>query len=163
MIGEDNGDGSRFAILLIWIAIIALVFMLFSCTKTVYQPMPEVHTEHHYHTDSVVHSDTVIDRQTTIIREVDSATMAQYGIRLAQAEKAWLIQSDKLYKEIERLRASRHDTVTIRDSIPYPVFVDKEVPAKLSNWQIFLMTLGKVFMGIIGLAAICFLLKRRFS
>ena len=162
-LGEDNGDGKRILLLVLWAAVmLSLLIMLAGC-KTVYVPTPEYHTEYHHTTDSVFHTDSIIDHKTTVIREVDSATMAQYGIKLEQAQRAWLIQSDRLYKEIERLKASKGDTVFIRDSIPYPVFVDKEVPAKLSNWQIFLMTLGKVSIAIIGLVIICSLLKRKLS
>ena len=151
---------------LVFVLVVLLAFLLHSC-KTVYvdrpYPVPEVHTEHHYHTDSVNHTDSVIDHQTTIIREVDSATMAQYGIRLAQAEKAWLIQSDKLYKEIERLRESKHDSVFIHDSIPvpYPVPEPYPVPAELTAWQEFRMNLGGIAFWLLIIGAGIGLFKTR--
>ena len=105
----------------------------------------------------------MIDHQTTIIREVDSATMAQYGIRLAQAEKAWLVQSDKLYKEIERLRESKRDSVFIHDSIPvpYPVPEPYPVPAELTAWQKFRMNLGGIAFWLLIIGAGIGLFKTR--
>ena len=121
-----------------------LLIVLVGCTKTIYQTVPEVHHEYHHTKDSVFHTDSIIDRQTTIIREVDSVTMAQYGIQLKNMEKAWLIQNDKLYKEIERLRNSRQDTLFVHDSIPvpYPVEVVKEVERPLKMWERWFIKLG---------------------
>lgn len=132
--------------ILMWAVILTIIFVSMAGCRTVYKPypVPEIHTEHHYHTDSVNHTDSIIDYQTTIIREVDSTTMAQYGIRLAQAEKAWLIQSDKLYKEIEKLRTSKRDSIFIHDSIPYPVDVIREVEKPLKQWQ-----KGLIWWGVI--------------
>lgn len=142
---------------------ILTILLCFSSCRTQYVPVPEVHTEYHHTTDSVFHTDSVIDYQTTIIREVDSATMAQYGIRLAQAEKAWLVQSDKLYKEIERLRESKHDSVFIHDSIPvpYPVPEPYPVPAELTAWQKFLMNLGGIAFWLLIIGAGIGLFKTR--
>lgn len=148
----------------IWYAIVvaslimSIVLFFMSGCRTVYQPypVPEVHTEHHYHTDSVSHTDSIIDHQTTIIREVDSLTMAQYGIRLVNAEKAWLIQSDKLYKEIEKLRSNRRDSVVVHDSIPvpYPVEVIKEVEKPLKQWQKALIWWGVICTAIFVLIVV---------
>ena len=150
---------------LVFVLVVLLVFLLHSC-KTVYvdrpYPVPEVHTEHHYHTDSVNHTDSVIDHQTTIIREVDSATMAQYGIQLKDMERAWLIQSDRLYKEIERLNQSKADTVIVRDTIPQLVPVPSDpviVPAELTAWQIFRIKLANILL-IAGLIAAAYGLYR---
>lgn len=104
-----------------------------SCRTTEFVNLPEVHTEHHYHTDSVSHTDSIIERSTVIVREADSATMASYGIALSGMQRAWLVESSQLRREIERLRETKTDTVVKRDSIPYPVI--KEVPAKVSLRQ----------------------------
>jgi len=140
--------------------IMSIVLFFMSGCRTVYvdrpYPVPEIHTEHHYHNDSVSRVDSIIDHQTTIIREVDSLTMAQYGIRLAQAEKAWLIQSDKLYKEIEKLRSNRRDSVVVHDSIPvpYPVEVIKEVEKPLKQWQKALIWWGVICTAIFVLIVV---------
>ena len=106
--------------------------------------VPEVHEVHHHHTDSVILRDSVIDHQKTTIRELDSAAMAEYGIRLQKAERAWLIQTDRLKRELLEMKQSKSDTVIQRDSIPkpYPVEVIKEVPREKSKIEIVMFTFG---------------------
>lgn len=117
-----------------WLFIILLaVGWLTSCTTTKVVTVPEVHEQHHWHTDSVIKRDSVIhDRQTTI-RELDSAAMSQYGIQLKQNEKAWMVSVAELRREVERLESMTADRDTVRDSIPVPYEVIKEVPRK-STW-----------------------------
>ena len=128
MIGEDNGDGSKFAIILAWITICALFFMLFSCTKTVYQPYPEYHYEH----DTIRHTlirDSIIYRD----REVrDSASFRKDGDTIFIEKWHW--ERDYRY---EKILQARIDSLTKlkRDSIPYPVQVVKEVEKPLKKWQ----------------------------
>ena len=113
---------------MIVIALLMLLIFLCSCTTTKFVTVPEVHEVHHHHTDSVFKRDSVIDHKTTTIRELDSAAMAEYGIKLERAERAWLIQTDRLQRELSELKEAKNDTVSRRDSIPYPVEVIKEVP-----------------------------------
>ena len=122
-------------LILTWVVVSMLLFFMVSCSPKVVT-VPEIHHEYHSHTDSVLMRDSVIDRQTNIIREVDSTTMAQYGITLKEAERAWLIQSDRMQREIQQLKESRNDTVEVRDTInvPYPVEVVKEPPLKKKVW-----------------------------
>ena len=122
-------------LILTWVVVSMFLFFIVACSPKVVT-VPEIHHEYHSHTDSVLMCDSVIDRQTNIIREVDSATMAQYGITLKEAERAWLIQSDRLQREIQQLKESRNDTVEVRDTInvPYPVEVVKEPPLKDKVW-----------------------------
>ena len=114
------------------LSIMVALWFLCSCTTTRYVTVPEVHEQHHWHTDSVHKTDSVIHEKQTTIRELDSAAMAQYGIQIRQNEKAWLVMSNELRREIERLEAMCADRDTVRDSIPkpYPVEVIKEVPAQ---------------------------------
>ena len=129
-----------------------LLAIFSSCTTTEYVTVPEVHEHWHHSTDTIRQTDSVIDRQTTTIREVDSATMAQYGIQMSTLQTAWLIQTDRLQREISALRATRTDTVHERDSIPYPVEVVKEVPRERSTVEWVLL--------IIGLLAIAWIIFR---
>jgi hypothetical protein len=113
--------------------------------------VPEVHNFYHHDTDSVFTNDSVIDRQTTIIREVDSITMAQFGIQLDRQKRAWLVQNERLMKEISMLKQSKTDTVHIRDSIPVPYTVEKKVTANerlgyLTNDLIVILCLGGVVL-----------------
>ena len=126
-----------------WLFIILLaVGWLTSCTTTRVVTVPEVHEVHHHHTDSVFKRDSVIDHKTTTIRELDSAAMAQYGIRLDKAQRAWLIQNDRLQREIERLQSISNTSDTVRDSIPVPYPVEKLVPRERSKVEWGLIVVG---------------------
>lgn len=132
-----------------------------SCTTTKYVTVPEVHEHWHHSTDTIHQTDSVIDRQTTTIREVDSATMAKYGIQMKDMQRAWLIQTDRLQRELSELRQSHTDTIHERDSIPYPVEVVKEVPAQPSWWQRFLMHVGGIASSLLLIVAVWWFVKRR--
>jgi hypothetical protein len=114
--------------------------------------VPEVHNFYHHDTDSVFINDSVIDHQTTIIREVDSATMAQFGIQLERQQRAWLVQNERLMKEISMLKQSKSDTVHIRDSIPVPYPVEKKITTKerlgylINDLIVILCLLGVVLL-----------------
>ena len=130
------------------LSIMVALWFLCSCTTTRYVTVPEVHEQHHWHTDSVHKTDSVIHEKQTTIRELDSAAMAQYGIQIRQNEKAWLVMSNELRREIERLEAMCADRDTVRDSIPkpYPVEVIKEVPRQKT-----LLERAVFFAGLISL------------
>lgn len=130
------------------LSIMVALWFLCSCTTTRYVTVPEVHEQHHWHTDSVHKTDSVIHEKQTTIRELDSAAMAQYGIQIRQNEKAWLVMSNELRREIERLEAMCADRDTVRDSIPkpYPVEVIKEVPRQKT-----LMERAVFFAGLISI------------
>lgn len=122
-------------LILAWVVVSMLLFFMVSCSPKVVT-VPEIHHEHYSHTDSVLMRDSVIDRTNTVVRELDSAAMAEYGIKLQNAERAWLIQSDRLRREIQQLKENRKDTVEVRDTVnvPYPVEVVKEPPLKDKVW-----------------------------
>ena len=149
------------AIMAIVISIAMILAGIFcSCKQIEYVTVPEVHTEHIYHTDSIHQVDSVIDRQTTVIREVDSATMAQYGIQLQSAQRAWLIQNDRLQREIERLREMKNDSVYIHDSIAVPYPVEKIVEKKYTpRFVKFLAWVGGIIL-FLGIAYVGFRLYR---
>ena len=63
--------------------------------------------------------------------QLDSAAMAQYGIQLKNAERAWLVKSWELERQIENLQRLTAYRDTIRDTIQVPYPVEK----KLSKWQ----------------------------
>lgn len=130
--------------------LLAITSLVCACSPKVLT-VPEVHNFYHHDTDSVFTNDSVIDRQTTIIREVDSITMAQFGIQLDRQQRAWLVQNERLMKEISMLKQSKTDTVHIRDSIPVPYPVEKKVTAKerlgyLTNDLIVILCLGGVVL-----------------
>lgn len=156
---RPHGEGCLLSMLSVTFLILAVLLLIsFSgCTTTgKVVTVPEVHELHHWHSDTIRQTDSVVNNQTTVIREVDSATMAQYGIRLDKAQRAWLIQNDRLQREIERLQSISNTSDTVRDSIPVPVPVEvvKEVPTELSWWQKTRMILGTIVLGILAVYAV---------
>ena len=147
-----------------FVALFIVVFALLalnSCTTTRVVKVPEVHEVIHHQSDTVIQKDSVIHEKETVIMKLDSATMAQYGIQLKATERAWLVSTKKLEKELQRIAKIKTDTLTIRDSIPYPVEVTKEVQAKISRWQRLKMNIGLIFIGsIIVIIAAIFFRKR---
>lgn len=130
-------------------------WLLMGCTTTKYVPVTETRTEHHWHTDSVRERDSTHTERETVIRELDSAAMARYGIQIESNQRAWLV----LQREMEnRLRELEHKSAqrdTVRDSIPVPYPVIKEVPAELTWWQRARMYVGGfVIFGVVIFAAV---------
>ena len=123
------------------------------CRSVKYVPVVEHHTETIVKRDSVISRDTIIDQSQVIVREVDSATMAKYGIQLKDMQRAWLIESSRLQKQISELLQSHADTVTVRDSIPYPVPVTEYVEKQLSWWQQTRLHLGEALLVLLAVVA----------
>lgn len=122
--------------------------------------VPEVHEQHHWHTDSVIKHDSVFRDRKTMIRELDSAKMAQYGIQLKQAERAWLVETNELRLEVERLSAMSANRDTVRDSIPkpYPVYVEKQ----LTWYQNAKLKFSEIVIGIFFfIIMLVFIYRRR--
>lgn len=140
--------------------VILVAFLLVGC-KTKYVTVPEVHEHWHHTTDTIHKTDSIIDRQTTTIREVDSATMARYGIQMKDMQRAWIIETNRLQRELSELRQSHTDTIHERDSIPYPVEVEKEVPAQLSWWQQTRLHIANIMLWLLGIGGVVFVFKRK--
>ena len=133
-----------------------LCALIGSCTTTKYVPVTETRTEHHWHTDSVRERDSTHTERETVIREVDSAAMARYGIQMQANQRAWLVlqrEMETRLRELERMTAQRY---TVRDSIPYPVEVEKEVPAELSWWQQARIYLANIMLWLLAVVAIVY-------
>jgi hypothetical protein len=123
--------------------ILTFSLVVLSGCKTAQPTIVERHTtEHHWHTDTVKERDSVYRENRTVIRELDSAAMAKYGIQLRNAERAWLVQSHELEARLRELEHMIARGDTVRDSIPVPYPVEKEVPAKLTWWQQTRMGIG---------------------
>ena len=131
---------------------------LAGCKQTEYVPVVETHDVHHWHTDSVKQTDSVYHEKTTTIMQLDSAAMATYGIQLKSAERAWLVKTEELERQIERLMAMSATKDSVHDSIPYPVEVIKEVPREPSGIERGLMMVGILSIMII---IICVVWKLR--
>lgn len=115
-----------------WAFVLTMGVALFmvSC-NTEYIPVETSHTEHHWHTDSIIQKDSVVKERLTTVMQLDSAAMAKYGIQLKNAERAWLVKSWELERQIENLQRLTAIRDTIRDTIQVPYPVEK----KLSKWQ----------------------------
>jgi hypothetical protein len=133
---------------------IVLCALFGSCTTTKYVPVTETRTEHHWHTDSVRQRDSTHTERETVIRELDSAAMARYGIQMESNQRGWLV----LQREMEnRLRELEHMTAqrdTVRDSIPVPYPVEKQVPAELTWWQQTRLHLADIMLYLLAVVAI---------
>lgn len=161
---EDQPKYGCFRVLAILIGfLIAMaICALCSCTTTKYVPLTEQHTEHHWHTDSVKERDSVHTENTTIIREVDSAAMSKYGIQMQSNQRAWLVlqrEMEQRLRELEHMTATRD---TIRDSIPYPVEVTKEVPAELTWWQQTRLYMANIMIGLLAIVVAVYAIRKRF-
>ena len=132
---------------------IAAVLLLGSCTTTRYVPVVETHEQHHWHTDSVKQMDSVYHEKTTTIMQLDSAAMAKYGIQLKAAERAWLVKTAELERQLQQLERLTAERDSVHDSIPVPVPypVTVEVPAQLSWWQRFRMNAGGIALGLLAI------------
>ncbi len=145
---------------LIGIAFTGLLMMCSSCTTTEYVAVPQQHTEHHWHTDSIHTTDSVICEKTTTIMQLDSAAMAAYGIQLKSAERAWLVKTAELERQIQQLMQLSATRDTVRDSIPYPVEVTKEVAAELSWWQQTKIHIGGAVLWLLLIVAVVWIGKK---
>ena len=127
---EEKAYRGCFWSFVMFILTMGIILFMYSC-KTEYIPIETSHTEHHWHTDSIKEVDSVIHERHTTIMQLDSAAMAQYGIRLKNAERAWLVKSWELERQIENLQRLTAIRDTVRDTIQVPYPVEK----KLSKWQ----------------------------
>lgn len=139
--------------LVVWMVILFVLALLASCGTTEYVPVVQTNTEHHWHTDSVHEKDSTYHEKTTTIMQLDSAAMAKYGIQLQKAERAWLVKTDELQRQIERLEAMSATRDSIHDSIPVPVPVIQKVPAELTWWQSFRLHLANILLYTLLIAA----------
>jgi hypothetical protein len=135
------------------LALVAIGLIMCGCKSVEYVTVPEVHEVHHHHTDSVIQRDSVVKESLTTVMQLDSAAMAKYGIQLKSAERAWLVKTAELQRQIERLEAMSLSKDSVHDSIPVPYPVVKEVPAELSWWQRLRIILGNfVILAVIAIA-----------
>jgi len=156
-------------LIILWTALLFVALMLDGChTPERVVTVPEYHTLVAHQRDTLILRDTIEHERKTIVRQLDSASMAEYGIRLERAERAWLVQNDALRREVSELRRHQTDTVTVHDSIPYPVEmpVVKEVEKPPNRWQRLSMRVGNTVLLLLALSCVggflYLLLRHRF-
>ena len=127
---EEKAYRGCFWSFVMFILMMGIALFMYSC-KTEYIPVEQTHIEHHWHTDSIIQKDSVVKESKTTVMQLDSAAMAQYGIHLKNAERAWLVKSWELERQIEQLQKMSAIRDTVKDTIQVPYLVEK----KLSKWQ----------------------------
>ena len=142
------------AILITVIIGMAICALFSSCKSVEYVTVPEVHNEHHWHTDSVHQTDSIIRETQTTIMQLDSAAMARYGIQLKSAERAWLVKTQEMERQIQMLLQINMQKDSVHDTVPVPVPVIKEVPAELTWWQQMRMHIGGVVFWLSVIVAV---------
>jgi len=151
---EDNCI-ERGAILLSLLLIgLAACLLLGACTRTVYVPQRTVETVYQHQTDTIGRTDSIIRERETIIMQLDSQAMAAYGIRLAQAERAWMVRERELNEHLRALMESHTDTIIRQDTITVPMPVDRD----LTRMERIYMEAGRVAVPLAtgAVAAIAF-------
>lgn len=120
---------------------VLLCALLSGCTTTKYVPVPE------YHTDTL--------RQVTVRHD---SVMVHDSIHVT--EKGDTVRIERWHTQY-RDRIVR-DTIyqSKRDSIPYPVEVIKEVPAKLTWWQQTRLHLANIVLWLLLLLAVIWIGKK---
>lgn len=141
--------------------IILLLGSLVSCTTTKVVEVEKVHDVHHHHTDSVFQHDSIHTEKETTIMQLDSAAMAQYGIQLKSAERAWLVKTKELELQIQKLMEISATKDSVHDSIPVPYPVIKLVEKELSGWQKTQMYAGDALLIAIIIGAGVWFFKKK--
>jgi hypothetical protein len=128
------------AILITVIIGMAICALFSSCTTTKYVPVIE------HHTDTLIQ--TNLQRDSIYVH--DSIMVSQQGDTV-RIEK-WHT------KYVER---EVHDTLyqAVHDSIPQPYPVIKEVPAELTWWQHFRISLANILLWVVGIVAVVTLVR----
>ena len=111
----------------LWLAVAVAVCFLMGGCKTKYVPIETVKTEYHHTRDSIHHTDSIIKETQLTIMQLDSEAMAQYGIKLENAGKAWLVLQKELESKIKKLMEHKTDSFIVTDTIrvPVPVVTNK--------------------------------------
>ena len=152
----------QMVVFLVAVAIGMIVCSFFtSCKSVEYVPVVQTHEQHHWHTDSVKEKDSIYHENTTIIQQLDSAAMAQYGIQLKSAERAWLVKTAELERQIQQLSHLTQDRDTVRDSVPVPYPVIKEVPAELTWWQQTRLHIANILLWALLIVGVVWIIKKK--
>ena len=142
---RPHGEGCLLSMLSVTFIILAVLLMISfcGCTTTRYVPV-----EHHT-TDTLIQ--TKVQKDSVWLHDSIHVTERGDTIRIER----W--RTKYVSKEV-------HDTLyqSVRDSIPVPYEVMKEVPAKLSSVQKGLMVIG-LFAILALILVVVFKLKRKFN
>lgn len=124
---------------------VLLCALLSGCTTTKYVPVPE------YHTDTLI--------QTKVLKD---SVWLHDSVYVHEYQKGDTIFSTTIKWSTKYVEREVHDTthVSKTDSIPYPVEVVKEVPAKLTWWQQTRLHLANILLWLPALLAVIYVGKK---
>lgn len=112
---------------------------LVGCKSTEYVPVVVRDSLEAIHNNQERGRDSLIIERNTIVREADSAMLAQYGIRLQENERAYLVLQNEIMQHIRELESMKNDSIVKTKEVPVPYPVVKEVEKELTKWQKFKM------------------------
>jgi len=124
---RETRKADRLAEFVIIVGVIMALLFMTSCRSYRYVPVERVRTEYINRTDTIRETDSIIVKKETIVREADSSLVAELGIKLSENERAILILRRELEKTMREVSEHKTDTVIMRDSIPVPYPVEKEL------------------------------------
>ena len=124
---------------------LALCALLSGCTTTKYVPVPE------YHTDTLI--------QTKVLKD---SVWLHDSVYVHEYQKGDTIFSTTIKWSTKYVEREVHDTTDVSktDSIPYPVEVIKEVPAKLTWWQQTRLHLANIVLYLLLIVGIIWIGKK---
>ena len=137
---------------------LGLCALMGSC-KSVYVPVPQQHTEHHWHTDSVHTMDSVIMERETVVMQLDSEAMAAYGIQMKSAERAWLVKTAEMEKQIARMQSMSATRDTVKDTVTVVIPAGEPKDTR-TWWQKARMYIDGFAIGIVAVLVIVSIRKR---
>lgn len=124
------------------IVFVMMVAALSGC-RTQYVPIETVIVEKSDSSDTVEVTDTFYKEKTVVIKEMDSMMAAEYGIKLALSQKAYLVLQKELERERSKDKKVEVKTIIREKKVEVPVPVERE----LSRWESFCLEYGKVMVG----------------
>lgn len=110
--------------------VLSIFISLISCKSIEYIPVETTNTEYKY----IYSTDTIIQNNTTYIKET--------------GDTIYIKEIKEVYKYRDRV-----DTCIIKDTttlVVYKDIIEYVEVNKIKDWQIILMVLGGLFIGIIG-------------
>ena len=146
-------------IFLVAVAIVMIICSFTSCKSVEYVPVPQQHTEHHWHTDSVHQTDSVIMERETVVMQLDSEAMAAYGIQMKSAERAWLVKTAEMEKQIARMQSMSATRDTVKDTVTVVIPAGEPKDTR-TWWQKARMYIDGFAIGIVAVLVIVGIRKR---
>jgi hypothetical protein len=138
---------------------LGLCALMGSCKSVEYVPVPQQHTEHHWHTDSVHQTDSVIMERETVVMQLDSEAMTAYGIQMKSAERAWLVKTAEMEKQIARMQSMSATRDTVKDTVTVVVPAGKQKDT-MTWWQKARMYIDGFALGLVAVLVIISIRRR---